>query len=111
MPELSTVARDRALRAMFGARTQIALLHNGVEEADAGYARQPSRLGSPNGGERVNTGDVVFPAYLADAGSPVDGWALYEGEELIATGEMQPREPKEGDQIVLRAGMVRVGLR
>ena len=111
MAEFSILARDRALRAMFGARTTVALLHGGKEETDANYSRQPSRIGTPQDGERVNATDVAFPAYRVDSASPVDGWALYDGDELIASGEMEPRFPMEGDQVVLRVGSIRVGLR
>lgn len=110
MAELTKTARDRGIRAMFTANTEVALLHSGVEETDAGYQRQLAHLGPPEDGARVNIANVSFPAYRLAVSTPVDGWALYDGSELLAKGTMEPRWPREGDVIELVAGKVHVVL-
>jgi hypothetical protein len=110
VPELTKAARDRGISAMFTANTEIALLHAGVEESDPGYSRQLAHLGAPENGSRVNVANVSFPAYRIAATTPIDGWALYDGGELLASGEMEPRWPRAGDVIELVAGKVHVAL-
>lgn len=106
MPSLTKAARDRGLAAMFTASTAIALLHGTEEERDSGYARQPARLEPTQDGSRVNVADVAFPAYRVGVTTPVDGWALYDGDVLLATGEIEPRWPREGDVIEILAGNI-----
>jgi hypothetical protein len=105
---LSKAARDRGISAVFTSTTTVGLLHGTVEETDPGYKRQPARLGPPNDGSRTSTMDVSFPAYRVGVTTPVTGWALYDGDVLLATGEIEPRWPRAGDVIEILAGNVEV---
>jgi len=108
VPELSKAARDRGIAAIFTSSTVVALFHGSVEESDPGYSRQPARLGPSQDGRRTNSADVAFPAYRTGVTTPVDGWALYDGDVLLAQGTMEPRWPREGDVIEMPAGNVEV---
>lgn len=108
---ISDIALDRALNAMCGLQVEIALMHGDNEETDRGYSRQLAIIGMPMNGERVNQEDIVFEPYMGDARSPVDGWAVFEGGNLVMQGDMtRARTPEAGDQVVLAAGTIRIGL-
>jgi hypothetical protein len=112
MPSLSPVARSRALNAIFGDTVTLSLLHGDEEESDPGYHRMTVRMiESLNGSARVNAAELLFPPYVRDCVTAVDGWAIYDGSGAeMARGAMEARVPLEGDQILMRAGSVRVQL-
>jgi hypothetical protein len=117
MAKVSDVALDRALLAAFTGTLSVGLFAGDTEETDAGYQRRPVALRGPQedaDGARVmvNAADIVFPPYAQSATAPIDGWVLFDGDVELCRGSMlEPRQQRDGDQCVIRAGLLHAGFR
>lgn len=114
MASVSESTVDRALLAAFSGRLSLGLLSGDLEQSAEGYQRRPVVLGTPetvNGGRVLtNSDDIVFAPYEI-TGLAVDGWALFSGDEEVARGGLlTPKLLDEGDQFVIRRGLLRFGM-
>jgi hypothetical protein len=111
------MAMDSALRHLFDGPLFVGLARGGDEEQDRGYTRQPIDFSSPSGQDDGShareSREVIFPAYVNDAASPIDSWFIVNSAgAVIADGQFESaREFKRRDRPVLDPGAIVVGLR
>ena len=117
MAELTAIAKDRALKMLFGVDAVIGLTAGAGEVGDRGYQVQPFKIGEPQllePGIRFvsNVQDIRFGPWTEDAKNAVTGWLVRDRSgDLLAIGEFkETQQPKRGDEVVVHPGELLLGL-
>ena len=117
MAELTAIAKDRALKLLFGVDAVVGLTAEGAEIGDRGYEAQPFEIGvpllvAPDVRVVSNVEAIRFGPWKAEAMRAVTGWLVKDASgDVLATGEFEERQqPRRGDEIVVHPGELVLGL-
>jgi len=119
MAELTDLAMEIALDAIFTDASLVALTRNGEEITDAGYQRvslNPTAaraIGTSGVVAKANSEELRFGPWAVDAPDWIDGWAVLDADgEVLARGKLgTPQKPGRGHDLVFPERRLVLGLR